>query len=262
MPSPLPGMDPYVECQEWEDFHTRLHTALSDALSPKLEPDYVIRVERRVYVELPSHGSEAAEWRRIDAAILLAESPPFDGDNGPETTASETTTTVCELPMPEERRETYLVIRERETLEVVTVIETLSPANKRLGDGRREYLEKRDSVLQSRANLVELDLLRGGHRLPMVTPLPRGDYYAIVSRRPKRPQADVLAWTLRDPLPSIPIPLRGKDPDVFVELQPLFEGIYRRARYDLTLNYAASIVPPFTDEEQAWVASCLESRKP
>lgn len=51
MPSPFPGMDPFLESQEWEDFHTRLITAFSDRLSPKIEPDYLVRVERRVYVE-------------------------------------------------------------------------------------------------------------------------------------------------------------------------------------------------------------------
>jgi Protein of unknown function (DUF4058) len=261
MSSPFPGMDPFIENQEWEDFHTRLHTALSDNLSPRLEPAYVIRVERRVYVEFPSHGSETGQWRRVDAAIVVAESPPFERPDEAAPSAGGASVAVCELPIPEERRETYLVIREQETREIVTVIETLSPSNKRSGDGRREYLEKREAVLRSQAHLVELDLLRGGYRLPMVTPLPPGDYYAIISRRPRRPHAEVYSWTIRQPLPVIPIPLRGDDPDVHVELQPLFESLYDRARYDLTIDYSSPVDPPFSEEEQAWVSTILSERQ-
>src|SRR5688500_10610589 len=114
----------------------------------------------------------------------------------------------CRLPMPQERRETFLVIRERETMEIVTVIETLSPANKRASsDGREQYLAKREEILRSRTNLVEIDLLRGGKRLP-AQGMPTGDYYALVSRGHKRPRTDVYAWSIRQPLPEIPIPLK------------------------------------------------------
>ena len=46
MSSPYPGMDPFLEMQEWEDFHTTFNTVLRECLSPALEPDYLVRVER------------------------------------------------------------------------------------------------------------------------------------------------------------------------------------------------------------------------
>ncbi|MBI4603374.1 MAG: DUF4058 family protein [Planctomycetes bacterium] len=213
MPSPFPGMDPYIEDQEWEDFHTRLNTVAGEMLAPIVEPRYVVRVERRVYVA------------------------PVE----------------CVLPMPQERRETYLVVRDRETLDVVTVVETLSPANKAPGNrGRELYLSKRDEVLQSRSHLVELDLLRGGLRLPALGGLPPGDYYAVVSRRPRRPRADAYAWTVRKALPPIPIPLKDGDPDASLDLQAAFATVYDRACYHLSIDYELPLSLPLSEAAAAW----------
>ena len=129
MLSPFPGMDPYIEMQEWEDFHTRFNTVLSDLLAPEVEPRYVVRVERRVYVE--GHFADGDQWRSADAAILWSGDDNAAAATAPSGAAVAVAPLEGIIPMPQERRETYLVIRERETLEVVTVIETLSPANKR-----------------------------------------------------------------------------------------------------------------------------------
>ena len=51
MPSPFPGMDPFIESQKWEDFHTRFMTAIGDALVPAVRPKYIVDVERRIYLE-------------------------------------------------------------------------------------------------------------------------------------------------------------------------------------------------------------------
>lgn len=259
MPSPFPGMDPFLESQEWEDFHAKLNVVVSDTLSLRLAPRYVVRVERRVYVE--HHRDDPASVRRTDFALL------WTGDTGGGTAVAGGAATrvepfECELPMPEERREAYLIIRLRETMEVVTVLETPSPSNKRPGsDGRREFLEKRQAVLQSQAHLVEFDLLRGGLRLPTATPVPQADYYAVVSRRERRPRAGVYAWTVRDPLPTISVPLKMGDPDVPLDLQAAFTTVYDRARYDLSLDYDAELQPPLTDENAEWVRGRLSSTR-
>lgn len=256
MPSPFPGMDPYLESQEWEDFHTRLMTALSDRLSPTIEPKYLVRVERRVYLE--SVGGEPETMRRADVAIVTVDARP--GDTGPAvgllSPRANSITAECELPMPIERQETYLVIRERETMKVITVIELPSPSNKRSkGDGRHEYMMKRQEILSSPRHLVELDLLRGGMRLPVIGTLPPGDYYCIISRAKRRPKCEVYAWTLHDKLPVIPIPLQLGDPDATVPLQEVFDLVYQRARYDLSVKYTAPLDPPLTPDELKWVDS-------
>ncbi len=257
MPSPFPGMDPFLESQEWEDFHYAFNGAIRDALAPRLAPRYVVRAERRVYVESP--GEAGPLFRRPDVSVL------WTGETaggtavgaGPEVSREPVP---CELPVPEERRETYLLVRLQESMEVVTVIETLSPANKRVGgDGRREYLQKREEVLGSASHLVEFDFLLGGARLPMTTPLPPGDYYAIVSRRRRRPVADVYAWTVRDRLPTVPVPLKEGDPDVSLDLQAAFASVYDRARYDLSLNYSADLAAPLRAEDAEWMRGVLKA---
>ena len=86
------------------------------------------------------------------------------------------------------------------------MIELLSPSNKNLGDDRNKYLGKREQIQASTAHLVEIDLLRGGARLPTVEPLPSGDYYAYVSRGDRRPTVEVYHWWLRDRLLDVPVP--------------------------------------------------------
>ena len=148
-------------------------------------------------------------------------------------------------------------------MEVVTVIEVLSPGNKRPGsDGRREYLNKRETVLRSPAHLLELDLLRGGERLPTIEALPRADYYAFVCRARRRPLAEVYPWTLYQPLPSIPVPLAQGDPEIALDLQAVFTTVYDRAGYDYALDYAQPVAPPLSEDEQAWCAAILQQAPP
>ena len=250
MPSPFPGMDPYLEIQEWEDFHTSFNTVVKEVLAPKVEPRYVVRVERRVYVEHPSLQEARVRWGRRRGARHGGQ----DRAVHPQ---------VCLLPMPQERRETFLVIRDRETLEVVTVLETLSPSNKQAGgEGREMYLTKRDGILESRTHLVELDLLRGGLRLPAIGGLPPGDYYAVISRSRDRPRAAVYAWGVRQPMPSIPIPLKDEDPETSLDLQAVFTTVYDRARYHLSLDYEAPLDPAFAAEDQAWARDAIQRTGP
>jgi hypothetical protein len=251
MPSPFPGMDPFIEDQEWEDFHSRFNTAISEALAPGVEPRYIVRVERRIYVE---HGLESEDqvrwadvsvlWSGTDAAVATAASAEA---------ATSLAPVECLLLGPQERRETYLVIREVPSMEIVTVIETLSPTNKRASsDGREQYLAKRQEILQSRTNLVELDLLRGGKRLP-VGGLPPGDYFALVSRGHRRPRTDVFPWTLRQSLPTIPIPLKKDEPEVPLDLQAVFTTVFDRARYQLSLNYTDGPRLPLHESDATWM---------
>jgi hypothetical protein len=100
---------------------------------------------------------------------------------------------------------------------------------------------------------VALDLLRGGERMPMGDPLPSGDYYAIISRSYRRPFCEVYAWTLRDPMPTIPVPLLKGDPDAVLNLQEIFTTVYERAGYDYSLDYTRPLEPPLRPEDADWV---------
>jgi len=257
-------MDPYLEGPVWEDFHAHFMAALKELLIPLVRPRYVVRIEERAYLE--HSPADGREWIRPDVAIAerSSERRPREGSGGTGTAvAMAAAPVVMTLPMPEYEREHYLTIRERESLQVVTVIEVLSPSNKRSGsDGRREYLSKRDTVLVGPAHLIELDLLRGGERLPTIEPLPPADHYAFVSRKPSRPKADVYRWSLRQRLPAITVPLAGSDPEVPLDLQTAFTAVYDRAGYDYSLDYRHPVEPPLTDEDAAWVQQQLASPPP
>jgi len=143
---------------------------------------------------------------------------------------------------------------------MVTVIELLSPANKVSRDGRTEYLAKRNALLRSQSHLVELDLLRSGERLPTVEAHPHGDFFAFVSRTERRPQADVYAWNLVQPLPTIPIPLGEGDADVMLDLQSTFNSTYDRAGYDYSIHYDRQVEPDLGTVREKWVRTCVEQR--
>ncbi|WP_448605471.1 DUF4058 family protein, partial [Thermoflexus hugenholtzii] len=165
MPSPFPGMDPYLEHPAlWPGLHSRLIVGLADHLGPILRPRYYVEVEERVYL-LTREGGAFPFPARPDVAVAapsgLSSSPgsipiPAGGAR------------VVTLPMPEEVRERYLVVREAGTHQVVTWLEILSPANKAPGEGRQVYLKKREEILRSRVHLVEIDLLRAGEPMPVM----------------------------------------------------------------------------------------------
>lgn len=258
MPSPFPGMDPFIESQAWEDFHTRAITVVAELLQPNLRGRYSGWVERRVYVEHPIIDDSDDELRIADVAVVPSRRP--SGAAFPAGAVASLAPAIGQLAMPEQHREAYIVIRKGDTREVVTIIELLSPANKRPGgDGAMEYRDERESILKTHTHLLEIDLLRGGRRPPMLTPLPQGDYFAILSRGRRRPNAEIYAWPLADRLPVIPIPLAGDDPDVPLDLQTVLNTVYDRAGYDEMLDYTAPLQPPpGSGDVQQWITESLK----
>ena len=247
MPSPFPGMDPFIESQCWRDFHTAFIAEVRSALMPQIRPRYVAFVEEDVYL---ARGDGTPVRIIVPDVNIQPADGWMDSPGGGVEVAVEPK--VVTLPMTEPVEIPYLVIRRRDNEETVTVIELLSPTNKSSRDGRVEYLAKRNLLLRSRAHLVEIDLLRGGERLPTVEPHPAGDYFTIVSRVERRPRADVYAWTLDHPLPRIPIPLTDGDPDVTLDLQAVFTTTYDRAGYDYALHYERPVDPTLETNQLQW----------
>jgi hypothetical protein len=120
------------------------------------------------------------------------------------------------------------------------VIELLSPSNKER-PGRDLYLAKRSALLVQQVHLVELDLLLGGRRLPMRRPLPKNDYFALVSRHDCRPTSDVYFWRRDDRLPKIPVPLKAPDADIELDLAAVYATAYQRGRYAKSIDYEKPI---------------------
>ena len=252
MPSPFPGMDPYLEHPAlWPDVHNGLIAAIRDTLGPLLRPRYFVALEERVYVE---EAQGLTLVGRPDLTVV--------GSSRPEAAAAKAATGAAvvevEVPIADRLRETYLEVRGVEEGEVVTVIEVLSPANKRPGEGRRLYLQKRTSVLSTLTTLVEIDLLRSGERMTIVGAWPRSDYAILWSRSWQRPRAHLLPFDLRDPIPGFAIPLRKGEEEPPLDLGAVLAGLYDRAGYDLRVDYRRPAEPPLAEADAAWARTRLE----
>ena len=246
MPSPFPGMNPYLEQEGiWHDFHASFVPVLRDALAEQLLPRYIISVEEHVYV----HAREAPRVfaGRPDVAVKPSLRVPL----ARESTAVLDAPMQLELSEPADVfTEPYLEIRDRADELVVTVIELLSPANKRLGADREQYLSKRQRYLHSSANFVELDFLRGGERMPTEN-LPACDYYVLVRRVEDRNRVGLWPLRLRDRLPIIPVPVQAPDPDARIDLQKLLDLVYDRAGYRYRI-YQGTPRPGLSRDDSQW----------
>jgi hypothetical protein len=166
-------------------------------------------------------------------------------------------------PLAARRPRRRLTIRTRPRGHVVTVVELLSPTDKRAGADREKYLAKRERILDSRAALVEIDLLRAGHRTP-VEGRPVCDYCVVVSRPAERPAVGIWAWGVRDPMPDIPIPLRAGEAEPVIPLRAVLDQCYDASRLDVGL-YDDPPEPPLAASDARWAAEFLPKprrRKP
>src|SRR5207245_1254140 len=117
-------------------------------------------------------------------------------------------------------------------------------------------------MLLGRANFIEIDLLRGGHKMPMLDPWPDSPYSLLVCRRSDAPYCRAWPAHLQRRLPVIPVPLADPDPDLTLDLQPLLDNIYALGRYDERIDYARPLSPPLPKTDAAWVREQLKNRPP
>lgn len=257
MPSPFPGMDPYLEIPElWPNFHHLLISEIAKALSPQLRPKYRVVVEVRMY-ETTDENSLLVGIPDITIKRQQAASKP---SNHQVAVLSSPKPISVRLPLPITIKEGYLEIRKVGTGEVITAIEVLSPTNKRKGKGRDAYLEKREQVLGSLTNLVEIDLLRDGERMPVEGENIEANYWILVSRSKTRPRAELYALHLADVIPSLAIPLRSPDIEPILDLQRLLNEVYDVSGYDLDIDYNQEPEMPLSEVDAAWVDSWLREK--
>lgn len=229
MPSPFPGMDPYLEGNEWQSFHVELSVAIRRQLTPQVRPKYVVRATPRFIVDMPDGIGISRRDIYPDTAVAREAPPVWAASTAPAPVE------VLAL-IPTEIPHYVVEIHTADGKELVTTIEVLSPANKR-GKGYEEYLEKRLNILQSRAHLIEIDWLRQGRRIPMASPLPEAPYYVFLSRAEKRPICDVWPIQIHSMLPTIPVPLLPGDEDAELDLQDIFDALYDSLDYAATFDY-------------------------
>ncbi len=240
----FPGMNPYLENPDiWTEVHAWLIVQLARNLNPLLKPKYRAAVEQRVYTDsllvgIPDVSVFQSQQSKGQAVATSTLSKPIK----------------VNVPMPEEVKETYLEIRQIGTGKVITVIEVLSPKNKRPGEGRNQYSAKRYKVLESLSHLVEIDLLRSGEPLPMSGGVP-SDYRILISRADSRPEAELYPFSLREPIPVFPLPLQSGDEEPIIDLNQVLQDIYEQASLDLVIDYGQQPIPPVTDSDFQWIQS-------
>lgn len=259
MESRFPGMDPFLEDPAfWEDFHRRFITAIADALLDRLPESYDAHIDERVRLVQADSGRAGSRLPDVGVDWLGGSSVLSGSSTRPA--AGVATIEPVSIPMAalEEHRDVWVKIIHLPERSLVTTIEVLSPTNK-TGDDAADYHNKRIELYTRGVNLVEIDLLRGGDRLSFAKPLPPGDYYAFVTREQRRPFVDVYTWALRDPLPSVPVPLLPQDGDAQLSLAQVFADAYRRGHYSTRLRYDRPLSPPMSPADQAWVNEVLKA---
>lgn len=134
MPSPFPGMNLYLEDAElWSDFQLSLAVELRSQVNRLIQPLYVAQV--KTY--------ETYEFVAVDEAVRELHKVPLK---------------IASIELYRAR-----------SRQVVTAIEILAPVNKQPShDAYHEYQRKRRELLRSAVHLLEVDLLRGGQRPPLV----------------------------------------------------------------------------------------------
>jgi len=254
MRSPFPGMDPYLEEPSlWPDVHLTLIIAMRAVLNASMPPGYAASADRYVWI----HEPEAAEWTRaIRPDVDIVKERDIDSTSATAVIAAPHTVI---LPVVRHEGNKYIKVVDSRSKRLVTVIELLSPANKRPGLDREAYLNKRIDYLAAGVNVVEIDLLRGGQRLPIEGDVPpHCDYYALVCRAQQMPTGGIWPFDVRDPLPEIPIPLLSADGDVPLDLRLCLDRAFEESRYDLKLSYQQPPDPPLSPADAEWARTLLE----
>jgi hypothetical protein len=229
-------MDPYLEQERaWSDFHESFMPAARDALAAQVRPHFIAKINEHLFIhELPEDAR-----RFVGAAAVQAPAR-------------------VRLPAVNTERLSFIEIRDRDDWQLVTVIELLSPSNKYAGPDREQYLAKRRQLPASAVHFVEIDLLRGGPRMPMED-LPECDYCVLVSRVETRPVADLWPIRLRERLPEVRVPLRPPHADARLDLQQVLQRVYDAAGYEDYI-YRGQPQPQLNPEDAAWAQQILSGR--
>lgn len=259
MPSPFPGMDPYLEHPNlWPDVHNAFLYNLRVAINQKLPAGFSVRGEERLVVD------EGIRHFLADIAVGISKPLASRAD------LAESPSKLMDWVDDEgsSNREVFIEIQAHSGSDrhIITVIELLSHANKSAGRGREEYLAKQRTLLDSEVHLLELDLLRAGeYTLAASQSSLRArfgpfHYAASLHRGGYGRRFQVVAWTVQDPLPTVLVPLDDAHPDLEIDLQPVFLRTYDECGFGRMVDYAAPPEPSFSEAALAdWVASMSAS---
>lgn len=251
--SPFPGMDPFIESYKWSSFHVNAITQIQRQLVQRLPDGYIIEVEEGVNANDIILGNFS---RYIPDASILESG--YSNKIYPDSSQTQSATPPSVFVELDEVRQRTLTIRDVKSLELVTAIEVLSPSNKK-GEGLLDYRYKRAEFIRNTVNFVEIDLLRGGEATYTHKEWPNSTYRIHAVNATER---TISLWSvqLNEVLPSVSIPLLYTDRDIVLNLQEMFEEVYKYGSYPRTLRYDLSALKPKpTDMEASIVESIINS---
>ncbi len=227
MPSPFPGMDPYLEDPaHWRGVHAALIVACYETLNALLPDGFIARIAVLETVTVGGRGASLLEVPQRFIEIVSLSEPK----------------------------------------EIITAIEFLSLSNKTPGDGREEYVRKQQRLLRSSTHLLEIDLLRAGRHTVAAAKddleafFGHWDYVVSLHRAGEGAECDAWARTLRQVLPTVPVPLTSGIPDIRLDVQALLDHVWDRGPFRKTLAYRDQPFPPLNDEDTAWADALLKAR--
>jgi len=259
MPSPFPGMDPWLERSTlWPDVHDNLIIRLQAALAPLVRPRYYVAVRQRsVFAIVPSEP----DFIIPDVSVIKSTKPADYMESAPVVLAEPM---IVEVPVREKITEDYLEIVEVSTQEVVAVIEILSLSNKMPGRDRRAYEIKRERIFQTPTHLIEIDLLRDGEPMPFSYRRTNGHmnhYRILVKRGDRGRRAYLYPFNVREAFPVFPLPLQSGDAEPPIYLQAVLNATYDACGYDLRIDYNRSPEPSLSAEDMLWAKEILQAKK-
>lgn len=259
MPSPFPGMDPWLERPGlWPDVHDSLIMGLRRALVPLVRPRYYVTVRQRNVIAVASPEPNIII---PDVAVIERDEPSPMAESSLTALAEPI---AVEVPVPEMIPEDYLEIVNVADNRVITVIEILSPSNKSPGEDRKRYESKRNMLFRSDTNLVEIDLLRDGEPMPFTFLQSNGHlshYRILVKRGDFGRRAYLYPFSVRDPIPNFPLPLQPGDVEPPVHPGKVLKEIYDEGGYDLYIDYSQPPEPPLSEADMSWAREVLRTAK-
>ncbi len=270
MPSPFPGMDPYLEAPDlWPDVHHDLITQVRSVLTPELRPTYFAKVESRTYVV--DNDDPGVHLILPDVMVVRRLSqgrqrwdPPASSTAGGGGVAVAESIDVTDL-LTDELSESLIEIRETASRQLVTVIEVVSPTNKVRGSaGHESFDRKRRDCVASGVHWVEIDLLRAGEWPTAAGIMQPADYrvFRDANQADNKRRRQAWPWKLRDAVPVVGIPLLPEHGQVALDLGTCLRTVYEDAGYDMMIDYAADPPePPLSNDDAAWLDALLREAK-
>lgn len=113
--------------------------------------------------------------------------------------------------------------------------------------------------MSSSTHWVEIDLLRTGDRPPELGG--RSDYCVLLCRAGQAQRMQAWFFSLRDPLPTIVVPLDAPLADLPLKMSEVFSGVYDRAYYALQVDYSGPPVVPLGPADALWAEELLLEKR-